>query len=142
MIAEAQRETRQRKAEDKREAGGATPGSNPHRVLGKGRVKVGELNQTEQRYYDEVLYPRMIAGEILWAKFEGFKLRLADGCFYSPDFIVMLKDGSLEAHEVKGYWEDTARVKIKVAAAMYPLRFIAISKATKANGGAWKTEEF
>ena len=50
----------------------------------------------------------------------------------------MLADGTLEVHEVKGHWVDDARVKIKVAADMYPFRFIAI----KAAGGNWQTEEF
>jgi hypothetical protein len=30
----------------------------------------------------------------------------------------MLADGQLQAHEVKGHWEDDARVKIKVAASL------------------------
>lgn len=40
---------------------------------------------------------------------------MADKTFYSPDFIVPALD-CIEVHEVKGHWEDDARVKIKVAA--------------------------
>ena len=82
------------------------------------------------------------AGDIVWFKFEGMKFRLADNTFYTPDFAVMLEDGQLQAHEVKGHWEDDARVKIKVAAALYPIQFIAVQKLAKKNGGGWVTEEF
>lgn len=102
-----------------------------------GRLKTGELNKTEQEYQN-LLEVRKIAGEIVWYKFEGVKLRLADNCFYTPDFAVMLANGQMELHEVKGHWSDDARVKIKVAAAAYPFRFVAIKK----KGKAWETEEF
>lgn len=54
----------------------------------------------------------------------------------------MLADGALEAHEVKGFWEDDARAKIKIAADMYPIRFIAVQVLPKKAGGGWKIEEF
>jgi hypothetical protein len=41
-------------------------------------------------------------------------------------------------HEVKGFWQDDARVKIKVAASIYPFKFIAVKKAK----GGWEREEF
>jgi hypothetical protein len=50
----------------------------------------------------------------------------------------MSADGSLQAHEVKGFWTDDARVKIKVAAEMYPIQFIAIKKEK----GEWQKEFF
>jgi hypothetical protein len=77
-----------------------------------------------------------------WYKFEGLKLRLADNTFYTPDFVVMAADGVLECHEVKGHWQDDARVKIKVAASLYPFRFFAVKKQTRKNGGGWDVEEF
>ena len=114
---------------------------NFHRRIGKGRIKPGERNKTEAAY-EALLEAEKAAGRVLWHRFEGLKFRLADGCFYTPDFAVMLADGSLEAHEVKGYWEDTARAKIKVAAEMYPVRFIAVTVRKKKDGGGWNTEEF
>ena len=45
-------------------------------------------------------------------------------------------------HEVKGYWQDDAKVKIKVAAEMYPLRFVAVRKRAKKDGGGFSIEEF
>src|SRR5437879_3016 len=92
-----------------------------------GRLKTGVMNKTESAYAQQ-LELRYRIGEILWFKFEGMKFRLADNTFYSPDFMVMLKSGEMEAHEVKGFWQDDARVKIKIAADMYPFRFVAIKK--------------
>ena len=37
----------------------------------------------------------------------------------------MICNEQMEMHEVKGFWQDDARVKIKVAAQMYPFRFLA-----------------
>jgi hypothetical protein len=99
------------------------------------------MNKTEAAY-DTHLFQRFFAKEILWHKFEAVKLRLADNTFYSPDFAVMLADGTLEMHEVKGFWQDDARVKIKVAASIYPFRFIAVTARAKKHGGGWEVEEF
>jgi hypothetical protein len=109
-----------------------------HRALG--RLKTGERNKTEAAY-EEHLKHRLMAGEVSWFKFEGLKLRLADNTFYTPDFAVMLSNGQIECHEVKGYWVDDARVKIKVAAELYPFQFLAIKAKTKKDGGGWEVEQ-
>ena len=106
-----------------------------------GRLKTGVMNKTEAAY-EEALRQRQNAGEVSWYKFEGVKLRLADNTFYSPDFAVMLASGEMELHEVKGFWQDDAKVKIKVAADLYPFRFVAIHLLPKKAGGGWKSEEF
>lgn len=107
-----------------------------------GRLPTGQKNKTEQAYEMEVLKPAMQDGSVSWYRFEGVKLRLADNTFYTPDYCVMRSDGTMEMHEVKGFWQDDARVKIKVAADMYPLKFIAVKRQAKKNGGGWITEEF
>lgn len=107
----------------------------------KGRTKVGDRNKTEAAY-ESHLDLLMKAGEILWFKFEGLKLRLADNTFYTPDFAVMTKEGYIECHEVKGFWMEDAKVKIKVASALFPFRFIAIKAIAKKDGGGWSVEEF
>ncbi|ORF05850.1 DUF1064 domain-containing protein [Snodgrassella alvi] len=107
-----------------------------------GRLPTGQKNKTEQAYELEVLKPAMQDGSVSWYRFEGVKLRLADNTFYTPDYCVMRSDGTMEMHEVKGFWQDDARVKIKVAADMYPLKFIAVKRQAKKNGGGWSTEEF
>lgn len=97
----------------------------------------GSMNKTEQAYALH-LKQLLMAGEIEHYAFEPIKLRLAKATFYTPDFLV-IREGMLELHEVKGFWEDDARVKIKVAAEQHWMyRFVAIKKA----GAGWQTEEF
>lgn len=109
--------------------------------LALGRLKTGEMNKTEARYAEHLANLQR-ALEVTWFKFEGLKLRLAENTFYSPDFVVMTGSYALECHEVKGFWTDDARVKIKVAASIYPFRFIAVTKRPKKAGGGWAVEEF
>lgn len=104
-----------------------------------GRLPAGTMNKTEQAYA-ALLKQRQHAGEVAWFRFEGVNLRLADKTFYRPDFAVMLSDGSLEMHEVKGHWTDDARVKIKVAAGQYPFQFIAVQALPRKAG--WGVEAF
>lgn len=101
----------------------------------------GKMNQTERAYAAE-LAALKVAGVVAWFEFEPVKLRLADRTHYTPDFMVMLADGSIECHEVKGFWEDDARVKIKVAARLYPIRFVALKPRAKRDGGGFAREEF
>lgn len=105
-----------------------------------GCLPTGTMNKTELAY-SRLLETLVACEDVLWWKFEGLKLRLADNTFYSPDFAVMRNTGALECHEVKGHWQDDARVKIKVAASIYPFKFIAAQPVAKAKG-SWKIEEF
>jgi hypothetical protein len=107
------------------------------RFLALGRLKTGVMNKTEAAYARH-LEAQKHTGEVLWFRFEGMKFRLADKTSYTPDFAVMTKNLQLEMHEVKGHWLDDARVKIKVAAEMYPVKF----KAIKLVRGGWEVEEF
>lgn len=108
------------------------------RLQALGRLKTGQMNNTEEAY-SKHLESLKAEGIIAWFKFEGMKFRLAGNTFYTPDFAVMRSDGVLQMHEVKGYWQDDARVKIKIAAELYPMDFIAIRKG---KGGKWEMEEF
>ncbi|WP_305821370.1 DUF1064 domain-containing protein [Massilia brevitalea] len=102
-----------------------------------GRLKTGAMNKTEQAYA-ATLDARRQAGEVAWFKFEGMKFRLADNTFFTVDFAVMMSDGKMEMHEVKGFMLDDANVKIKVAASLYPFVFKVIRKG---KGGAWSVTE-
>jgi hypothetical protein len=118
----------------------APPFKLPNNEAGRyalGRLPAGTMNKTEAAYAAHLELQRH-AGAIDWFKFEALKFRLADSTFYTPDFIVLTTDGFLEAHEVKGFWQDDARVKIKVAASIYPIKFIAITRK-KAD---WIREDF
>jgi hypothetical protein len=104
-----------------------------------GRLPAGTMNKTEAAY-DAHLWQQHSVGAVLWHKFEGIKLRLADNTFLTVDFAVLPKSGVLEMHECKGGWfQDDAKVKVKVAASIYPFRFIVVRKA---KGGGWEREEF
>jgi hypothetical protein len=94
-------------------------------MLALGRLKVGQMNKTEAAYAER-LRQLQAAGEIQWHKFEGIKLRLADSMFYTPDFAVLAADGVMEL----------------MAAALYPMRFIAVRVKPKRDGGGWAVEEF
>ncbi|AEY69638.1 hypothetical protein PEp14_00049 [Erwinia phage PEp14] len=131
----------QAKAEARRKGDKPVKPAGKQKMQALGRLKQGEKNNTEQAYEDHLEWRKHV-GEILWYKFEGVKLRLADNTFYTCDYFVMLANGQLEAHEVKGFWTDDARVKIKVAADLYPFRFIAVQKVKKADGGGWRFEAF
>lgn len=113
----------------------------PAGLYALGRLKTGDMNKTEGRYaaHLEDCYRK---GLILWWKFEALKLRLADNTFYTPDFAVLPLSGVMECHEVKGFWQDDARVKIKVAAGLYPFRFVAVQVKAKKDGGGWQIEHF
>lgn len=111
------------------------------KFLALGRMKQGERNKLESSY-EKYLEERKQLGEVLWYKFESMKFRLADNCFYTPDFAVLLANGEMEMHEVKGMWRDDAKVKVKIASEEYPFRFIAVFAEAKKNGGGWRIEEF
>ncbi len=92
-----------------------------------GRLKAGTMNGTETKYAEH-LELRKRSGDLLWYKFEGIKLRLADKTFLTPDFAVMNRDGVMEMHDVKGFLMEDANVKLKVAAEQYPFRFYIVKK--------------
>ena len=110
------------------------------------------MNKTEQAYTTH-LEQRKLLGEVAWFKHEGVKVKLADGCFYSADFAVMLAGGQLELHEVKGrtrkaakdgsrydapFSMDDSKVKVKTAAELFPFTFKLCYPAT---GGGWHEED-
>lgn len=101
---------------------------------------VDRMNGLEARYAGRLEAMKRAGKLILW-KFEEIKLRMADGTFYTPDFFIMLPDGSVGFHETKGFWRDDARAKIKIAAELYPMFFfVAVQWDTKAK--EWKFERF
>ena len=95
------------------------------------------MNKWEQAYANH-LESKKLRGEIIMYQYEALKFRLANyKTFYTPDFIVQNSELHLEVHEVKGHWEDDARVKIKVAASLFPyMIFYAITK----KNGVWSYE--
>lgn len=113
------------------------------RMRALGRLKTGAMNKTEAAYATHLEALRA-AGRILWFRFEGLKLRLADNTFLTVDFAVMVADGQLEMHDCKGskaIYQDDAKVKMKVAAEQYPFVFRVAFPKPKRDGGGWLVEE-
>lgn len=105
--------------------------------VAKAMPKADEMNGLEASYA-RYLDGLKAGGQILWYNFHGVGLRLADRTFFYPDFLVIAQDGFLEVHETKGRMMDDAHVKLKVAAAIYPLRFKLVRKV---RGGYFQVED-
>jgi len=111
-------------------------------VLALGRLKKGEMNRTEAEYA-AFLDAQKAAGLVHDYWFEGITFVLAPNTRYTPDFMVLNADLTIDIIEVKGFWTDDARVKIKLAASIYYLhRFVAVKKVPKRDGGGWSSETF
>jgi hypothetical protein len=119
----------------------AAPQTPLQRMQALGRLKQGEMNGTEKAY-DALLASRKHAGEIVWYAFEAITFVLEGGVRYTPDFIVQLATGEIEVHEVKGFWTDDARVKVRMAQGRFPFRFLAIMGKKKKGQYTWTIEDF
>jgi hypothetical protein len=105
----------------------------------------GYRSKLEARYAEQLDGDRFGGLVAKWS-YEALKLRLADRTFYTPDFFVVTVERRIELHEVKATWEaahqEDARVKLKVAAELFPeFRFFGITPAACAGGG-WDREAF
>lgn len=107
------------------------------RILG---YDAERMNGLESRYAGRLEGMRRV-GSLAWWEFESITLRLADNTRYTPDFFIVLPDGTAGFHETKGFWRDDGRAKIKVAAELYPMFFfVAVQWDAKSKG--WKYENF
>jgi len=95
--------------------------------IAKGYPKLSDGYDSQlEREYAAVLEAQRVAGEILWWKHHAMRLRLAEGTYYSTDFLVMLPNYELELRETKGWLREAARVRVKVIAEMYPFRVVMV----------------
>lgn len=108
----------------------------PRKAKGRPRAKPGQMNKLEKKYADH-LDSLLFAGDILAWQFQPLKVKLAKATFYTPDFLVQEPDTTLTMVDVKGHWEDDARVKIKVAAQAFPFW---TWKGVSWKGGHWQDE--
>jgi hypothetical protein len=74
--------------------------------------------------------------------YEKWTFKLGNDLRYTPDFVVQKMDGSLEVEEVKGFWRDDARAKIKMFVALYPFPTRALTKAKSKTSVVWDVEVF
>lgn len=92
------------------------------------RHKPGEMNATELRYFNDYLKPKLLSGFYLKSRFEPLTLILVHpdkqtgrrSSTYTPDFYLIRSDGITEVHEVKGYCDEADKLKLKLAAELFP----------------------
>lgn len=88
-----------------------------------------KLNKTERDFLEHLRLIRPLS----WFGIQCITLKLADDCRYTCDFWERTPSGLLYAYEVKGFWRDDAKVKIKVAARMFPwIRFVVVKRGPNA----------
>jgi hypothetical protein len=95
-----------------------------HFVLMPSRSEMA-LNKTEKAFL------RMLRGgkqrRLIWI--QAVTLRLGDDCRYTPDFMTLNHRGRTIFWEVKGFFRDDAKVKLKVAAHEFPqVRFVVVTR--------------
>src|SRR5690606_31817248 len=71
--------------------------------------------------YAQMLEAPRAAGQIRDWHYEGITIKLADGVRFTVDFNIIGHDGSLSMVETKGFMREAARVRLAVAARMYPM---------------------
>ena len=103
------------------------------------------MNKTEKafsRLLNEAIRQGLIESWI----FQGMYFRMAKNTFHHPDFspvIVLEPFRHIAIFEVKGHWEDDARVKWKTVAAMHPWsQWYAVQKIREKEDGGWLVERY
>lgn len=105
------------------------------------RHVAGEMNKTEAAYSEELEMMKR-RGNVIEYWFESITLKLADRCRYTPDFLVLHADGSMELVDVKSPApiDPKSLVKAKVAAKMFPIFRVVMAQRQK--GGLFLVREF
>lgn len=106
-------------------------------------LEFADMNKTEARF-SKWLDTLLRIGEIQCWDFEPMSLRIGKGAWYKGDFLVVTRERELVMYEVKGHWEEAARVRIKVAATRFPwMKFVAVKAGAvnETNKPAWTYEE-
>lgn len=121
---------------------------NSHRFQGLSRGKTttrGQMNATERRYYESLFGQKGVVR--IW--YQPVTLRLSrppvgQPATYTPDFMVLMSDGTTYIDEVKGTGPDdnASIVRLKCAAEQYSLwTFRRCKERTKNAGGGFSVEE-
>lgn len=105
-----------------------------------------QMNKTERLYSRHLDHLKQI-GHISAYWYEPWKIRIADNCTWTPDFVVINTDGTIEWQDTKSWWakakkvgiEEDALIKMKAAAEMYP-QFKVL--ATWFKDGVWEQRVF
>ena len=111
------------------------------KAKGRTRKTPGQMNKTESAYAQHLEALKQ-SGKILEFYYEPMGLKLAPKTFWHPDFLVLTPAHFLEIHECKGFMEDHANVKIKVAAKMFWwMTVYIVRKKPLKQGGGWSLVE-
>ncbi len=96
---------------------GYTKGQAPTQIKRKGIP-----NELEKQFYQDVLAPRELAGEISDVEYEPEAYPLAHRCTYTPDYRARAKDGSTHCYETKAphRFKEKGMLKAKFFASKYP----------------------
>lgn len=116
------------------------------KAKGKTEPRDRGMNKTEARYAAH-LEREKSAGRILFYDYECMKVRLADTCGYTSDFMIMDADGHIIFADTKAYWQkqgkpgitDDALVKMKVVGERY---WMFTFKAVWEVDGVWHERTF
>lgn len=113
--------------------------------IARGQTPPGMMNDTEAEYANHLDLLKRARGpgdRVLWWRYEAVTLLLSErpnAIRYTPDFLVLRGDERLECHEVKGYWREDALLKIRLAASLFPFRFLSVRAV---RGGGWTFRQF
>jgi hypothetical protein len=105
------------------------------------------LNKTEQAFFDYLKAREDPGVSRTVLPPQSITLRIANGCRYTPDFVVAYHHSTdipsvdLVAYEVKGFMRDDAAVKIKVAATAFPWITFRLVTKLPFGGGGWSISE-
>lgn len=103
-----------------------------HAAKPKPRKATDGYDSQWERDYAAELNLRKLAGEIAWWDHHLLTIHLDAKTKYKPDFIVGLPDGSIEAHEVKGFERRDAVPRFRWAAQRCPwMKFVMVRKYGK-----------
>lgn len=123
-------------------------GGHRFKALASGNQRRGVMNGAE-RAYAAFLEQQRLAGEIRFWDYERQRTIVTHpaegvGVNYTPDFVVILADGTIAYDDVKGTGvdNDASLVRAKAAAEIcWYFRYRIVKKQTKAQGGGWKVTE-
>lgn len=92
----------------------------------KGAVISDGMNKLERRFRDNILEPAYVRGDLAAYYREPFRLVLTGQTTYRPDFVAVERPAEqglpprLVVCEIKGFFRDDAKLKIKWGASSYP----------------------
>ena len=116
-------------------------GSHPMTARAPNEPRSQFKSRLENDYYNH-LYVLQASGEVKAFWYECIKFQIAEGAWYTPDFVVINDKNEIEVHEVKGSWsargQKTAKLRFDAARKTYNVfRWVLV----EGSRGGWKKTE-